>query len=232
MPIHAALRAFAAAAMLGIALAAGSASAELVLNQVIVDLAAGGPPRGDIEASNTGKERIYVVVEPVEIVHPGRADEARVPNPDPAALGLLVTPQKMILEPGERKLIRIASIVPRTSVERIYRVTVKPVVGEVNATGTALKILVGYDVLVIVRPMAPTGVVTGTRAGTTLTLANTGTTNVEVYEGRQCNDKGADCRSLPARRLYAGATWQVPVDATRPVDYKVKIGTSVTTRRF
>ena len=208
------------------------AAAQLVLNQVIVDLDPTKLARMDVEASNTGKERIYVVADPFEIVNPGKPGERRVVNPDPAALGLLVTPQKMILEPGERKLIRIASIAPPSTSERIYRVTIKPVVGDVSAAGSALKVLVGYDVLAIVRPTTMTGIVTGIRQGNTLTLANSGTTNVELYEGKQCDAKGVNCVLLPARRLYAGAAWQQPIDPARSVDYRVKLGNTVTAKRF
>lgn len=222
----------AALAALCAGLTATPATAELVLNQVIVDLAPDKVPRLDIEASNTGKDRIYVVAEPAEIVKAGKPDEKRVAEPDPARLGLLVTPQKMILEPGERKLVRIASIAPRGPVERIYRVTVKPVIGDVAATGTALKILVGYDVLVIVRPTAMTATVTGTRNGDSLVLTNTGTTNVEIYDGKQCDASGASCTPLRARRLYAGASLQQTIDPARPVDYRIKIGETVSLKRF
>ena len=208
------------------------ASADLVLNQVIVDLVPDKVPRLDIEATNTGKERIYVVADPFEILDPGRPDERRVANPDPAALGLLVTPQKMILEPGERKLVRIASIAPRGTTERIYRVTIKPVIGEVTAPNTALKVLVGYDVLVIVRPSVMTGAVTGARTGGHLVLTNTGTTNVEIYDGKQCDAAGAACTPLPARRLYAGASWDQPIDPARPVDYRIKTGDKAEQKRF
>ena len=225
-------KAFAALGTLMAAAIAAPASADLVLNQVIVDLAPDKVPRLDIEATNTGKERIYVVADPFEIVHPGRPDERRVTDPDPAALGLLVTPQKMILEPGERKLVRIASIAPRSAQERIYRVTIKPVIGDVSAPNTALKVLVGYDVLVIVRPSVMTGTVTGARAGNHLVLTNTGTTNVEVYDGKQCDAAGTTCTPLPARRLYAGATWDQPIDPTRPVDYRIKTGDKAEQKRF
>ena len=227
--MHTAFRAAAAAIAIG---AASPAAADLVLNMVVVDLVPGQPPRADIEASNTGSERIYVVAEPAEIVNPGRPDERRVASPDPAALGLLVTPQKMILEPGERKLVRIAAIAPPARTDRIYRVTIKPVAGDVSAATSALKILVGYDVLVIARPAVMTGTVTATRTGASMTLANTGTTNVELYEGRQCDPAGKNCAPLPSRRLYAGATWTIAIDPARPVDYKVKTGNAVAGQRF
>lgn len=227
-----ALKTVAGFAVLGAATMAAPASADLVLSQVIVDLTPDKVPRVDIDASNTGKERIYVVADPFEIVDPGKPGERRVANPDPAQLGLLVTPQKMILEPGEHKLVRIASIAPSSTAERIYRVTIKPVAGDVSSANTALKILVGYDVLVIVRPSVMTGTVTGVRNGDRLVLTNTGTTNVEIYEGKQCDAKGADCKPLIARRLYAGASLEQAIDPGRPVDYSIKIGLAVEKKRF
>ena len=213
-------------------LAGAPASAELVLDQAVVDLGPDKPPRFDIDASNSGTERIYVVAEPVEIIDPGKPGERRAANPDPQALGLLVTPQKMVLDPGEHKLVRIASIVPRSAVERIYRVTIKPVAGDITAPITALKVLVGYDVLVIVRPIGMRGVVTGERRGNTLVLSNAGTTNVEVYQGQQCDPKGADCKPLAARRLYAGTSFEQPIDPARPAEYRIKINDVVEQKRF
>ena len=58
----------------------------------------------------------------------------------------------MIHEPGQRKLIRLAVIGLRPARERVYRVTVKPVTGELSASETGLKLLVGYDVLVLFSP--------------------------------------------------------------------------------
>ena len=220
-------RSLATAAVAVVGLAAQPAAANLVLSQVVVDLTPAGPPRADVEAWNTGAERMYVVAEPASIVDPGTPGERRVAGADPAESGLLVTPQKMILEPGERKLIRIAAVAPRAARDRVYRVTVKPVAGDVSAAGSALKVLVGYDMLVIVRPAVMAGEVAGRRDGTTLVLTNTGSTSVELYEGRQCTAAGGDCRPLPAKRLYAGATWSQTIDPARPVAYKVKTGLMV-----
>lgn len=208
------------------------AHADLVLSQVVIDMLPNAVPRVDVEASNTGKDRIYVVAEPSEIVDPGQPGERRQTSPDPTVIGLLVTPQKMILEPGERKLLRIAAVAPRGARDRIYRVTVKPVIGELSAPGSALKVLVGYDMLVIVRPSAPSGVVVAQRNGTTVAFTNTGSTNVEMYEGRQCDAAGKDCRTLLPKRLYAGAAWTQPIDPERGIEYKIKTTTTVETKHF
>lgn len=208
------------------------ASAEMVLSQVIVDLAANAPPHQDIEVWNSGSERIYVVAEPSEIVSAGKADERRVQMADPAQLGLLVAPNRLILEPGERKLIRIAAIAERTGTERIYRVAIKPVTGEITAAGSGLKLLVGYNALVIVRPTELHSEITSARAGNILTLHNNGNTNAELFDGKQCDGMGKNCIALPPKRLYAGASWDQTLMRSTPVTYTVKTSDAVATHIF
>lgn len=211
---------------------AGQAQANLVLSQVILDLKPGEPPAQDIEVWNNGSDRSYVVAEPVEVASPGMPDEHRVTNPDPAVSGILVTPQRMILEAGQRRLIRIAAVLPRKATDRIYRVAIKPVAGEIAANATALKVMVGYDVLVIYRPDKIVSEVTGDRAGSSITFTNTGNTNVEMFEGRQCDASNANCKDLPATRLYPGAKWQVPIDAGAPVQYRIATGGQSVVKSF
>ena len=128
---------------------AAPAGAEIVLSELIVELAPGKDSRQDVWNSST--ERAYVAVEPAEIINPGTDSQTRRQDPDPEKLGILVSPARMILDPGQRKLIRIAEIAPAGDRERIYRVTVKPVTGKVTSDQSGLKILVGYDVLVLVK---------------------------------------------------------------------------------
>lgn len=201
--------------------AAQDARANLVLSQVILDLTPGTPVAQDIEVWNNSSDRSYVVAEPVEVVAPGMPEEHRVAQPDPGVSGLLVTPQRMILEPGQRRLIRVAAVLPRGARDRIYRVAVKPVAGDVTASNTALKVMVGYDVLVIYRPEKLDGTVSAERQGGNIVFRNSGNTNVEMFEGRQCDSAGKSCRDLPANRLYPGAQWQVGIDPSRPVEYRI-----------
>lgn len=213
-------------------LLAGPADANLVLSQVILDLTPGTPAAQDIEVWNNGTDRSYVVAEPAEVILPGQPGEHRVANPDPAVSGLLVTPQRMILEPGQRRLVRIAAVLPRGDAERVYRIEVKPVAGEVTAGATALKVMVGYDVLVIFRPQTLRGDIVATRAGTTVTFRNTGNTNVEMFEGKQCDAAGKACKDLPANRVYPGMQWNVPIDPARPVQYRIATGTQSVVKTF
>ena len=152
-------RGISAAAFLAV-VPVSAASAQIVLSNLIVDLSPGKDARQDIEVLNSAPDRAYVSVEPAEIVDAGTLSQMRKLEADPEKLGLLVAPSRMILEGGQRKLIRIAAIAPPADRERVYRVTIKPVIGHVTSGQSGLKILVGYDVLVVcpgIRPIANTG---------------------------------------------------------------------------
>lgn len=210
-----------------------SGHAEMVLSQVIVDLGPGEAPREDIEVWNSGSDRLYVQAEPFEIVAAGTDAERRIPAGDPEASGILVSPQRLVLAPGERRVIRIALIGARPSADRVYRLAIRPVVGAVSANESAVKVLVGYDALVIVRPLEISGDVVGDRRGRTLVLRNEGNTSQEIFQGRQCNSSGDDCHELPAKRLYPGVTWEqtLPFDSA-PVSYRAAIAHQIRERQF
>jgi Mat/Ecp fimbriae periplasmic chaperone len=208
------------------------ASAEMVLSQVIVDLLPGKPPRDDIEVFNDGPERMYVSAEAFEIRSAGTPLEQRLPATDPERSGILVSPQKLVLSRGERRIIRIAAIGERPAVDRIFRVAIKPVAGPLSADASALKMFVGYDALVIVRPAQFTGDVAGERKGKALFLTNAGNTAQELFDGRQCDTSGKNCRSLAAKRLYPGATWEQTLPFDTPVTYKAAIGSTIREKHF
>jgi Mat/Ecp fimbriae periplasmic chaperone len=219
-------------AAVALAAASAPASAGLMLSKVILDLGPDSAPRDDIELWNDGAERLYVVAEPSEILDPGQPTELRKPSGDPAVTGLLVTPQKLIVEPGEHKLVRVAAIADRPAHDRVYRVTIKPVAGPVTADQSALKLYVGYDVLVLYRPAQPAADLAATRSGTRLTIRNRGNTNVELAQGRQCDAGGQNCRDLPANRLYPGADWTISLPYTTPVSYRTYTGGVEGSARF
>ena len=210
-------------AALSFLVAPGPARAELVLSQLVVELAPGDRTRADVEVWNNGKERAFVEVDPREIVEPGTPSESSRVDPDPEKLGLLVSPGRMILEPNQRKLLRIASIAPDAR-ERVYRVTVKPVVGQLSAPASGLKLLVGYDLLVLVRPAAVSPHVSGVRTKGKLTLRNDGNVSVEVVDGRRCDSSMKNCAALPGGRLYAGAEKTVDLPSDEKAEFELRIG--------
>lgn len=206
---------------LALAGAAAPASAELVVSDLVVELGAAAQPRKDVEVWNNSDERSYVEIAPVEVLSPGSTEERRVREPDPEKLGLLVSPNRMILEPGQRKVVRIARIVPASDQERVYRITIKPVVGEVSGDHSGLKVLVGYDVLAIARPANPSPSISGNRDGNSLMIRNGGNSSVELMNGKQCDGAG-QCVSLPGKRLYAGASWTQQLPGRGTVEYVMK----------
>ena len=222
----------AGAAALLIAFGAARAGADIFLSDLVVDLQAGKQARDHIEVWNNGADKAYVAIEPREILKPGTASEGVRTDPDPEKLGLLVTPARMILEPGERKIIRLVSLAPPSNQERVYRVTVKPVATDVQSTSSGLKILVGYDVLVLVRPATAASSVSASRSGRTLTFTNGGNVSVELVDGRQCDSSRTHCTDLPGKRLYAGATWSEQLGSDLPVEYTVRAPGQVTRRVF
>ncbi len=203
-------------------LAATPARAELVLSELIVDLQPGKHARDDVEIWNKSDQRTFVAVEPRQILNPSMANQSERRDPDPEKLGLLVSPTRMILEPGQRKLLRIATLASANDREQVYRVTVKPVIGSVESPDSGLKILVGYDLLVLVRPMQMLPNVAVSRNGRALTFNNQGNVSVEIIDGTQCNSSHAECKELPGKRLYPGASWTAELGSDLPVQYTLR----------
>ena len=198
------------------------AHADLVLSELIVELQPGKVTREDVEVWNNSPERSYVSVEPREIVDPSLPSQRDRKDPDPEKLGLLVEPARIILEPGQRRLVRIAALPADAMREHVYRVTIKPVPAPARSEDSGLKVVVGYDVLVLVRPALPARQVTATRTGRKLTFNNQGNVSVEVVDGRQCPAPRSKCTDLPGKRLYPGASWTVDLPADLPAEYTLK----------
>ena len=211
--------------LLPAALSPVPASADMVISQVIVDFVSPAKRRADIEILNRGRERMYIVVQPSQIMNPGTGGQTRVRIVDPGKHGLLVSPLRMILEPGQRRIVRFAALTPPKGKDRIFRVTIKPVVGKLKAKRNAVKIVVGYDLLVIQRPAGATAKLSGTRSGKYLVVKNNGNTNALLLEGKQCPRGSKRCTQLPARRVYPGASVRIKLRGRGPVQYLMQVGT-------
>jgi P pilus assembly chaperone PapD len=208
------------------------AAAQIVLSNLVVELLPGKDSKQDVEVWNQGSDRSYVAIEPAEVLNPGTPAELRRTDPDPEKLGVLVSPARMILDPGQRKLVRISEIAPPGERERVYRVTVKPVAGPIAANQSGLKVLIGYDVLVLVRPAQPKASIAATRSGETITFRNDGNVSVELEQGRQCDASGKSCSDLPGKRLYAGAQWSTQVKPGYRPEYTLRSPAEVVHKTF
>lgn len=218
------LRQFAAAAIGACWLAyATPASAQLAIDKLWLDFDGEKTPRADILIRNESKDRYYIEVVASEIVAPGSEQEARVEEADPEKLGLLVTPNRLVVDPGMMRSIRIVSINSGLTKDRVYRVKILPKVGDVIAPdagegdrGMAIKMIAAYDVLVVARPGRGKAELAVNRTPTEIDIANNGNTNVLLFDGEACTpatepDQKESCEKVESRRMYAGTTWKIPI---------------------
>ncbi|WP_330924427.1 fimbria/pilus periplasmic chaperone [Candidatus Sororendozoicomonas aggregata] len=212
-----------------------SASAALSLDRMIVYFDPNKQPRQDVVVSNPGEETLYLQTEVFEVHNPGSKNEERVKVTDPEKLKLLTTPNKAIIPANGRKTVRMVSLEKPTGNELVYRVTFKPVVGDLEASETAVKLLIAYQALVFIRPDNPEYEVTAQQKGEQLIFKNSGNINVVLRNGRYCTtQKNDSCKPLDATtRLYADQSWKldVPTEAVR-VTYGLFDGTFERTREF
>lgn len=224
-------RVFSAALAFAVASAsAGAASAQLSINRLWVDLDAGQAARSDLVIRNDSEDRYYITVETAEIIAPGTGVEERREIADPEELGLLVTPNRMVLEPGASRAIRVVSLNQNLTKDRVYRVLIRPQVGEIQAAAAqgevrdiAIKILSAYEALVVARPPNATPNVGVERLADRMIFSNTGNSNLLFLDAFICPPSvtglspDGSCRPFPATRLYAGGKIEVPIDSTDEV---------------
>lgn len=212
------------------------ASAEMQVDNTILFFEPGKPAREDVTITNTGEEPLYIKVTPTVVENPGKSTQKRVPVTDPKAAGLLVSPVKMAIAPGGRKRVRFVNLNPARDEEGVFRVTLQPVAGEVTANTTAIKVMVGYEVLVLAKPLNPKSELIAKRKGNRLTLENHGNSNVLLFQGQQCQaGKSSDnnCEPLKDHRLYAGNSWQIDLPYREgPVTYYLSDGKQNILRTF
>ena len=209
-----------------------SAEANMVLSNAIVHFESGDSARQDVEITNAGAEPLYVQIEPHVVLNPGTEDEERVLIKNPREHGLLVTPSRMVLAPGTTKSMRIVKLPladdPGQEKERIYRISARPVVGDVSSAQSGVKVLIGYEVLAIVYPAKPSPNLVVERDGLKLTAENLGNTNVLLQEGFQCETPDQpleECTSIRGKRMYPGLKWSLDLEHDLPVRYFQSVGT-------
>ena len=189
--------------------AAAPARAQLVVDRLIVDFERGAPVRQDVLLRNESKDKYYITVTPTEVTNPGDDNSTKISKTNPEELGLLVTPNRTILEPGASRSIRVVSLNGPLNRDRIYRVLIAPQVGELKPDAApngekaaAIKILTAYEALVIVRPQISNADLVAKRTVDGITLSNSGNTNILIYDGTACPPRACRprMRSAPSCR--------------------------------
>ncbi len=206
----------------GLVFLAATASAGVQLDKMIVYFNSNKLPRQDILVTNPDKDVLYLETEIFKVENPGADNEKRVQITDPDKMQLLATPDKSIVPAGGRKTVRLINLDKPPKVEEVYRITFRPVVGDLEAKQTAVKILIAYQVLAFVRPDKPFYDVAAKSNKNTMTFTNGGNMNVVLRNGRYCpksvsrkasfEKKKKQCIELTeGSRIYAGQNWNLPL---------------------
>ncbi len=170
----------------------------------------------NIEVLNSGDNKVYLDLKAAEIINPESANPQRVELTDPRTSPLIVSPRQLLVPPGERRRMRVILRESATDKDRVFRLSVKPYVGSVKLDETegdkkssAIKVLVGYDLLLLSRPAQLNPDVSVERDNDSITFHNSGNTNVLLRKIEQCSSDGSECEEMQPNRLYAGETYKV-----------------------
>ena len=95
--------------------------------------------------------------------------------------------------------------------------------GEVAGKESGVKVLVGYDLLVIQRPAEPSLSLDWENTAEKVVIKNNGNSNAQMINGRSCkpDQQEESCHEVPSRRLYAGNEMTVAKDEYEVVSYDV-----------
>lgn len=187
--------------------------ANILPSAIIVDFKPDDPRQKNIQIYNSSDEVTYMDISIKEVLNPGTLMEKKVELKGEDKRKLIVTPDKTTLKSKRKKVIRFISTEKNLSKDKIYRVALVPKVrgvkGEKGAIG--IKVLVGYEVLVVIRASVPRFDIKSNRKSNTLIFKNDGNTNVLLNKVVQCNKKNEACKTLLHKRLYAGNELKIPL---------------------
>jgi len=183
-----------------------------------------------VRISNSGADTLYVNLDIEQLLDPANDESLRKPidllnNPK-----ILVLPQQLALEPGQTKLVRVVSTNTDIKSDKVFRLNVvpfagKPLSSQKEQKSIGVKILMGYKLLVLVRPEKILSNIEYQQSSSTLTFSNTGNTSVLLRQIEACNTAQNVCEDLAANRLYPGETHKVTLPQqlqSKPVSVKTR----------
>lgn len=209
-----------------------SAFASMSIDRSIIFFSADQEQRQDVVVSNPDKENLYIEVEVLQVLNPGMDNEERVVVKNPKQAGFIVTPSKMVIAPGKKKLVRMLNLTKNPQTDSVFRINLKPITPPLAEKQTGVKVVVGYQLLAIVQPKNAAPNLQVKRENNKLFFTNTGNTHVLLRAGVQCPENvefdatqdQAECKQLPSRRLYAGNSWQLELPFNTAVNYSLATG--------
>lgn len=200
------------------------------VSPLIVDFLPGLLPRKDITVENLSKTTpAYVSVDISLVTNPGEKFQKRKKIYDPEKLGLLATPNKIVVPPGASRIFRLMVLGNHQEKERVYVVRVVPANShvitqkiDINAEAKmGVGFNVGYGMRVTVRPTNMKPDLIMHRYGKQLVFENRGNTNVLIGGGEQCVGN-APCFEFHSHRVYPGNVFKQPLKYDAPVTVRTK----------
>lgn len=141
---------------------------------------------------------------------------------------MIISPNRMVLAPGQNKIFRVVPTRPADDADKVYRILIKPhaskMSGQSEEKTAGIKLMIGYELLVFMRPANYKVDLQAKREGKKLNLYNAGNTNINVREIKLCVDDKSDCEEVNGHLLYAKQSWQVDLPRA---DGKILIRKSV-----
>ena len=208
------------------------ATASLLVDKAIVIFDAQTADKHDITVINDDPDaKLYVKVDAFEVQSPGTVDETLVPFDRTLVPEFIATPNKLVIQPGSKSLVRLMNLTPINDEERIYRINFLPIARPIelatpqpdDGVRPVLDIIIAYQVLAIVLPRNPVSIPRIVRHKTLVTVSNTGNANFLLTRGRQCNPTNAtECAELPHKRIYPGNTWELNLPYDAPFSYDIQ----------
>lgn len=219
----------------------GEIYAALVVNRSIITYDNPAVNREDVVIINSDQDNnLFVQVEPFEVSNPGSDNQQLLPLEITDNPAFLVTPNRLVVAPGGRSLVRFLNLRPPGDRERIYRINLTPVSppaelegGDEDAVTSRLEVVVAYQILIIILPENPEPVMATDRDGRLATFRNTGNANYLLTDGRQCDPEDpGNCVPLEDRRVYPGNVWRLTLPYDAPFTYTVRTQTGLTSEFF
>lgn len=183
----------------------------------------------DVKVYNVGTDTAYVQVQIVRVDNPGLPNQQLVPLEDnPFQVGLIVTPDKMVIPVNQMRIARILYIGdPPKNNDVVYKVTLAPVSGQLIPLGSVknvnagVELIVSYGINVFIRPLVPMPKVAMVRTDQDLLVQNTGNTNVLLSSCQQCDASGKNCQNVSlTKRLYVGMGFHYHLPQAVPIACK------------
>lgn len=194
-----------------------------------INFIAGKHGYSDIFIQNKGKKGLYVRVTPTRILDAGMPNQSveSYNIKTPYDFGLAVSHLYTYLPVNSHRMIRVVPLIDQVKKDAVYSIKIMPLPGKPKSIEkraklvvTHMRVLVGYDILLFIRPANSQPKVELIRHGKRLTVINEGNTNVLLYQGKQCQADGQQCVKLPSRRLYSGNKWSLDLIYKTPVSFE------------